>query len=37
MYGQKHSSRDWHQLVIGEVRELFIAVSIPAADFGGLT
>lgn len=37
VYGQKHSSRDWHQLVIGEVRELFIAVSIPAAHFGGVT
>lgn len=34
---RKHSSWDWHQLVIGEVRELFIAVSIPAADFGGIT
>lgn len=33
---RKHSSRDWHQLGTEEASELFIAVNIPAAVFGGI-
>lgn len=33
---RRHSRRDWHRLGTEKAREPFIAVSIPAAVFGGI-